>query len=124
MGNIKDTGETPVTKEKGQTPNEAQPNQISQTIIATAHSKGTAKHYQVQRNRVVKMLQEAGPKGVNTLEFRAVGIMSPAARIWELIEQGYDIRPDKILPPGIANPRRKIARYVLISLPKGRGVSK
>lgn len=73
------------------------------------------------RTYVLHLLKQAGSAGVNTLEFRQRGAISPAPRIRELREAGFDIFasdedvPAHLSPDGVAH--EGIARYRLVSEP-------
>jgi hypothetical protein len=59
-----------------------------------------------QRLQILQWLQQHG--SITTLEARAIYIMSPAPRIFELRDHGYNIVTERIT-------KSRIARYVLFS---------
>ncbi|MCV6614968.1 MAG: helix-turn-helix domain-containing protein [Cellvibrionaceae bacterium] len=80
------------------------------------HSNSTT----AQRDRLRLALEQAGPKGITTLEAReGLDIMAPAPRIYELRHNyGYEIAT---LPGDGKNAqgnRHRCGRYVLINGPK------
>lgn len=85
-------------------PNEAQINQNSPAIVTETEG-------QKQRDAILKMLAHGS---VNTLEFRAVGIASPAPRIKELREAGWRIHSTRETATDSAGVKHHgIARYWL-----------
>ncbi len=85
-------------------PNEAQTNQNSTAILTETDS-------QKQCDAILKMLAVGS---VNTLEFRAVGIASPAPRIKELREAGWRIHSTRETATDSAGVKHHgIARYWL-----------
>ncbi len=79
-------------------------NQNSNAIVTDTSN-------QKQRDAILKMLAVGS---VNTLEFRAVGIASPAPRIKELREAGWRIHSTRETATDSAGVKhRRIARYWL-----------
>lgn len=80
------------------------------------------------RTYVLHLLKQAGPLGINTLEFRQRGAISPAPRILELRDAGFEILateedvPAHLSPDGVTH--EGIARYRLISEPRTQGEAK
>lgn len=60
-----------------------------------------------QRARVLRMLQEAGPKGVRSDAFYAAYLPRAGARIHELRSEGYEITSE---------PERQFVRYKLVGI--------
>ncbi len=91
------------------TPNSAKPNQAQTNQNSTAIVTET--EGQKQRDAILKMLSHGS---VNTLEFRAVGIASPAPRIKELREAGWRIHSTReTATDSVGVKHHGIARYWL-----------
>jgi hypothetical protein len=94
----------------------ATPNQVSSALI---NSKDTSAA--TQRNQILTHLKTT--PSLNTLELRELGFISPAPRILELKERGYNIksiREDVRTPDGRLH--RGIARYYLSYVPPANGL--
>ncbi|MCC2615919.1 helix-turn-helix domain-containing protein [Aestuariibacter halophilus] len=81
-----------------------------QKNAALLDSKDTSA--ETQRQQILSHLRKK--QSINTLEFRQLGFMSPAPRIFELKQLGYTIRSvmeDVITPDGRMH--RRVARYYL-----------
>ncbi|TRY30730.1 helix-turn-helix domain-containing protein [Aliiglaciecola sp. M165] len=82
------------------------------------NSKDTSAH--AQRLQMLALLEKS--VSINTLEFREKGFISPAPRILELRQRGYDIlsiREDVRTQDGKLH--RGIARYILRVRPQNNG---
>lgn len=69
-----------------------------------------------QRARVLEALEQAGSKGLSTIQLREdFDIMSPAPRILELREEGHGIATIWTVTENAQGHKHRCARYVLLS---------
>lgn len=71
---------------------------------------------EAQCRRLLKALQDAGPKGITTIEAREnLDIMMPAARVYELRhEQGLNIQKIEVKDVTAQGHPHRCSRYVLL----------
>jgi len=73
-----------------------------------------------QRARVLEALEQAGSKGLSTIQLREdFDIMSPAPRILELREEGHGIATIWTVTENAQGHKHRCARYVLIAIKEG-----
>ncbi len=71
-----------------------------------------------QRSRMLNQLRSLGAKGITTIECREqLNIMSPAPRVFELRELGYEIHTDWSNDTDHNGHTHRTARYILIDEP-------